>query len=101
MAADGGAFTGLVASLNVACLGGQCDWRVPTIAELQTITPIPCSEDPCIDPIFGPTGSGFYWSSTDEPENPSAAWGVLFNDGVVTVRGKGGAHPVRAVRGGL
>jgi hypothetical protein len=62
---------------------------------------IPCSEDPCIDPIFAPTASGFYWSSTGEPENSPAACGVLFNDGVVTVRGKMGANPVRAVRGGL
>ena len=35
---------------------GHCDWRLPTIAELQTIllAPYPCGTSPRIDPIFWP-----------------------------------------------
>ena len=85
-------------------LGGHTDWRLPTLAEFQTIfaAPFPCFS-PCIDPIFGPTVGGVYWSSsTSLALYPAVAWIVHF--------GQGGADDccfkssnkfyVRAVRGG-
>jgi hypothetical protein len=85
--ADGTAFTTFLATLNGGVTGvgdcrsedgitqsggfaGHCDWRLPTVAELQTILlePLPCSTTPCIDQsVFGPVNASFsfgrYWSS--------------------------------------
>jgi len=108
-APDGGAFTDflpqvnglLCSSTSCAGLGGHSDWRLPTIAELQTIllAPYPCGTTPCIDAIFGPTQLDNYWSATTYFS--TAAWGVLFDTGFVNDTTKLFTDYVRAVRGGL
>jgi hypothetical protein len=85
---------------------GHCDWRVPTVVELQTIadpTASGCgSGSPCIDPVFGPTVADFYLSSTTVADIPgSNAWCVYFYVGVLCENVESGTHYVRAVRGGL
>jgi hypothetical protein len=106
-AADGPAFTVFLATLNSgACLAGQCDWRLPTRDEVQTILlePFPCDPNPCIDGIFGPTATAISWSSTSSQFNPTLAWGVDFSGGgagYVVFGKKDLAFAVRAVRGGL
>lgn len=81
---------------------GHCDWRLPTIGELQTILlePFPCSTNPCIDPIFGPTFASGYWSSTTQLGFPNEAWFVFFDDGFVSFTPKSFFSFVRAVRVG-
>lgn len=105
---DGTAATDFLARLNggpdKACYAGHCDWRLPTIDELEGIfaSGPSCEEAPCpADDIFLPMSSNAHWSSTGEtPYAPVYAWGVIPNTGL-----RGGYYrrqgmSVRAVRGG-
>lgn len=60
------------------CFANHCDWRLPTIVELQTLR-IECASGACIDPIFGPTQDSNYWSSTSVQQQPGSAWLGQFN----------------------
>jgi cysteine-rich repeat protein len=111
---DGTAFVDFLGELNycestdgateTGCFAGHCDWRLPTIVELQTILPesYPCSTSPCIDPIFGVTDTSLgYWSSTTNAPVDTMAWEVHFGLGEVGNSSKTSDNRVRAVRGGL
>jgi hypothetical protein len=104
-AADGTAFTSYLATLNSGgCFAGQCDWRLPTRAEFQTILSEPylCTTSPCIDQgVFGPTVAGLSWSATTDATNPFYAWNLYFGDGYVLKVAKNDGYYVRAVRAGL
>jgi hypothetical protein len=96
---DGGAMTAIT-----GCFAGHCDWRLPTIVELQTIfdaTQGSCNDGSgaCIDPAFGPTPAGYYWSATSSAGFPTEAW-YLWVGGVDFTYKPSGLY-VRAVRGGL
>jgi hypothetical protein len=84
-------------------LGGHGDWRLPTPGELLTIVsePYSCTTSPCIDPIFGPTGTGNYWTSIQVATDPTLAWFVNFTAGGVDNSGVASMFFARAVRGGL
>ncbi len=92
-----------------ACL--YSDWRLPTIVELTAIldpTAPGCSfGSPCIDPVFGFTSPGKYWSATTYSTQPDYAWTVDFGNGAVgaslkfTDHNVIGAFSMRAVRNGL
>jgi hypothetical protein len=104
IAANGPLFSTFLAGLNGACFAGQCDWRLPHFAELQTILAegFPCGSDPCIDPIFGPTNN-FVWSSTEGPFRDGAPWMLSFGSsaGRPVFGDKMSGFAARAVRGGL
>jgi len=118
--ADGTVFTSFLATLNTGasrdggattvvtgCFVNHCDWRLPSIIELQGIvdqTQGSCDSGSaaCIDPTFGPTQSSSYWSATIFSNGfASTAWGVDFLDGNVDSLGPKANNYVRAVRSGL
>jgi cysteine-rich repeat protein len=78
---DGGAFTDFVAALNSGTgFAGFTDWRLPTLAELQTLIDEDASGcgsgGPCIDPVFEPIATEpgpTYWSTTSVPPDGTAA----------------------------
>lgn len=103
--ANGTVFTTFLAALNGPCFANQCDWRLPTRTELETIVlpqlP-PCGENPCIDQsFFGPTAANLHWSGTANPTGPGFIWGVQFGYGFVGAAPTTLEFPVRAVRGGF
>jgi hypothetical protein len=116
-AADGTAYTHFLSQLNnglstdggamtpvTGCFAGHCDWRLPSIVELQGIedhTQGSCGggSGPCIDPVFGPTTIFAYWSATSDAGNSFLAWNV--DPPSVSEVGKTNLLYLRAVRGGL
>jgi hypothetical protein len=113
VAPDGPAFTGFLAQLNncvsangSAITGGfaaHCDWRLPSIVELTGLYTASCFPV-CIDPTFGPTALGIYWSATTYLPVPSQAWWLDDGpDGGPGINGlkMGYTKFVRGVRSGL
>jgi uncharacterized protein DUF1566 len=111
-APDGGVFTDFLGALNLSanpvvaatsgCFAGHCDWRLPTIEELQTIRLAPCGASPCIDETaFGPTISAVYWTISGSGPGNGGTWVVQFDDGSVTGQAKKFLAYARAVRSAL
>jgi hypothetical protein len=89
--------------VNAENYAGHSDWRIATedpagTRELQSILALPCTTVPCIDPIFGPTASGRYWSRTANVNRSIDAWYVDFFAGGYGNLIKREALFVRAVR---
>lgn len=113
---NGTTFTGFLSTVNSgAGFGGSNGWRLPTLAELQTIMldfecrgsfgdpTCSCSMNPCVDPALDPanTQAGAYWSVTSYLADPTRAWTADFSLGISAWGYKTGDTFVRAVRGGL
>jgi hypothetical protein len=101
----GTAFLDLLATLNTSpCFAGHCDWRLPTIAELATLYPVPgafnsgctagCSATACsCTDLFTA-----YWSSETFFDNANYAHAYDFSGGFSTTVEKINARRARAVR---
>lgn len=80
-------------------LFGNADWRLPTIAELASITDKTTAE-PAIYVEFDQSLNGHYWSSTDFIADDTRAWTVGTVSGLSdTVDKATGSAWVRCVRG--
>jgi len=119
-APDGTAFTDFLADLNGGPTGvgdcvvngstqtggfaGHCDWRLPTIAELRTISDTTVSGcgsgSPCIAPVFGATLPARYFSASTSAADARFALTVDFSSGAEPSLRKTVLAAVRAVRGG-
>jgi hypothetical protein len=91
-------------SLSSVCFANHCDWRIPTIIELQSIVDFSApgcgSVSPCIDSTFGPTqNEAYYWSSSLLATSPGGALLLSFADGT-PFNGFVDSYYARAVRGG-
>jgi hypothetical protein len=110
---NGTAFTSFLYTLNGGSgFAGANSWRLPTLAELQTIlldfpctaTSCACPAAPCVDPALdaSATQSGRYWSATSKLRLPPfSAWLVYFDNALVLADLESTALYLRAVRGGL
>ena len=82
-----------------SCFEKHCDWRLPNVDELKSITVLQCGTAPCIpDPAFIPTRSGRYWTDSVRASNPAGAYRVEFTNGTIAGDAKTTAYFARAVR---
>jgi len=112
--ADGTLFTTFLDGLNAGTgFANHTDWRIPTIAELETIidysTQIPAVSAAfntnCVSPCPVTTcsctaQSNDYWTSTTQAGAPAFAWDVFSTSGSVQPSFKGSSLVARGVRGG-
>jgi hypothetical protein len=88
----------LIANANDGAFAAYTDWRVPTLAELQTI--VDPSVPTRINAMFGANAPAPYWSASRRELGPSIAWYVLFGSEIPVSVGVPFKFHVRAVRGG-
>lgn len=74
-------------------LAGYSDWRLPSKEELGNMYKLATKN------MFRYTASDYYWSSTSHAVDPTSAWFVSFNSGVVHAYAKTYSNHVRCVRG--
>ena len=103
---DGTVFTDFLADLNSGGgFAGTNDWRLPTLAELQTILlpeTFPCATAPCTVTELGPDAASYYWSASPSLGYPMFAWFIYTLDGNANdfSTDKTNSSVVRAVRSG-
>ena len=109
---DGSTCTGTVSTYTwyqatklTANFAGKSDWRLPSIAELNTIVERGTSDPAINGTIFPNTPSSYFWSGSpyaDDSYSYYYAWGVYFGDGGAYGVNRYGSlvNAVRLVRGG-
>lgn len=88
----------LITNVGDGGFAGYSDWRVPTMAEMQTI--LEPGNPPRISAMFGANAPAPYWSSSRRALGPSIPWYVFFGGDIPISIGQPFLFHVRAVRGG-
>jgi hypothetical protein len=92
---------GAIAELNNGEMDGHCDWRSPTIRELESLVD-DSRHSPALvqDALFGAASIDGLWSSTTSTYEPRYAWVLYIKDGAIGVgfKAKADFHTI-AVRG--
>ncbi len=83
--------------VTLSCYGGHCDWRIPTIDELDSISSAPCGSPPCVDAALLPNRTGGYWAMSQHPTLPDGAYILHYTSGPSSDL-KTAAYFARAVR---
>jgi hypothetical protein len=83
---------------------GRCDWRLPTVVELEGLVDLTApgcvTGGPCLAPAFGGVSGGAYLTSTSQAGNLANVWYVVFVNPFVSVDNKVDDNYAIAVRGG-
>lgn len=87
----------LITNVGDGGFAGYSDWRVPTMAELQTIV---LNNPPRVDAMFGANAPAPYWSASRRGLGPAIPWYVFFGGDIPISVGQPFSFHVRAVRGG-
>lgn len=102
---DGTAASIFLAQMNggsgAPCYADHCDWRLPSIEELDAIFPPgPCAKAPCVvDPDLLPASPNAHWSSSSVSGSaPPYAWGIVPDTLLPGQYYKRADRSVRAVR---
>ncbi|GMU42300.1 MAG: DUF1566 domain-containing protein [Xanthomonadales bacterium] len=91
-----------VQAVNQSALCGQVDWRMPRLAELQSIADYERGSPPYEDPqFFAESAPTTYWSGQNYAGNPQVAHVFRADPNVDRAETKTSPHPVRLVRGTL
>ena len=116
-AQNGTVFSTFLATLNAQpCFAGHCDWRLPSIIELQSLVDY-ARYNPATEPAFNTAcaqgctvrqcsctraDGDVYWTSSiyEDPSVAGQIWAVDFNNGVPIPYDAQDPHYARAVRSG-
>jgi hypothetical protein len=67
-----------VTTCAINSFGGRFGWRLPTLAELASLAPLPAGHP------FAPTAMGLpFWTLTSPPDDATRAWTVSHDVGLV------------------
>lgn len=88
----------VVQSINSNAPAGHNNWRLPSVAELNTLADTACHAPAINAGMFPATLTAQYWTASPSAADGSKAWVVDFTDGSSSAISKISERPIRLVR---